>query len=192
MRAYWNTWGESVTGMKFRLRKRWWGLDVAIVTGDSFSDASRCADELWCLLCTCAVVFPPENHSRWSWCCEMMSQWSLLLFWEGSLKGEYTQTSGAVIWVSGTEWWGLLISHRPSTPAILVPLVEQSITRKNYVFYLSICMYPDLFGELFSQYDFSCLTVSQVGHYLHPLEPSIEQGKDHNPLAADCEGGINH
>ena len=24
---------------------------------DSGSDASRCADELWCFLCTCAVVF---------------------------------------------------------------------------------------------------------------------------------------
>ena len=95
----------------------------------------------------------------------------------------------AVIWVSGTEWLGLLISHRPSTPAISVPLMEQSITRKNCVFYLSICMYQDLFGELFSQCDFSCLTVSWVGHYLHPLEPGIEQGMDHNHLAADCKDG---
>ena len=31
---------------------------------------------------------------------------------------------GAVIWVSGTEWLGLLLSHQPSTPAILVPLME--------------------------------------------------------------------
>ena len=95
----------------------------------------------------------------------------------------------AVIWVSGTEWLGPLISHRPSTLAILVPLVEQSITRKNCVFYLAICMYPDLVGELFSQYDFSCLTVSQVGHYLHPLKPGNEQGMDHNPSAVDCKVG---
>ena len=79
-----------------------------------------------------------------------------------------------VIWVSGTEWLGLLISHRPSTLAISEPLMEQSITMKNCVFYLSICTYPDLFGELFSQYDLSCLTISQVGDYLHPLEPSIK------------------
>ena len=32
---------------------------------------------------------------------------------------------GAVIWVSGTEQLGLLLSHRPSTPAISVPLMEQ-------------------------------------------------------------------
>ena len=32
--------------------------------------------------------------------------------------------SGAVVWVSGTEQLGLLISHQPSTPAILVPLME--------------------------------------------------------------------
>ena len=31
----------------------------------------------------------------------------------------------AVIWVSGTEWLGPLLSHRPSTLAISVPLVEQ-------------------------------------------------------------------
>ena len=64
--------------------------------------------------------------------------------------------------------------------------------RKNCVFYLSICMYPDLFGELFSQYDFSCLTVSWVGHYLHSLEPGSKQGMDHNPSVANCKGRINH
>ena len=32
---------------------------------------------------------------------------------------------GAVVWVSGTEWLGLLLSHQPSTSAISVPLVEQ-------------------------------------------------------------------
>ena len=31
----------------------------------------------------------------------------------------------AVIWVSGTEWLGPLLSHQPSTLAILVPLMEQ-------------------------------------------------------------------
>ena len=31
----------------------------------------------------------------------------------------------AVIWVSGTEWLGLLLRHQPSTPAISVPLMEQ-------------------------------------------------------------------
>ena len=55
---------------------------------------------------------------------------------------------GAVVWVSGTEQLGLLRSHQPSTLAILVPLVEQSITRKNYVVCLSICMHPDPFVEL--------------------------------------------
>ena len=94
--------------------------------------------------------------------------------WGGKYIRRAHTNLGSVVWVSGTEWLGLLISHRPSTPAISVPLVEQSITRKNCVFYLSICMYPDLFGELFSQYDLSCLTVSWVGHYLHPLEPDIE------------------
>ena len=32
---------------------------------------------------------------------------------------------GAVVWVSGTEQLGLLLSQQPSTPAISVPLMEQ-------------------------------------------------------------------
>ena len=43
---------------------------------------------------------------------------------------------------------GILTSHRPSTLAISVPLMEQSITRMDCVICLSICMYPDLSWEL--------------------------------------------
>ena len=66
--------GESVTGMEFGLRKRWRGSDASIVTGDSGIDASRCTDELWHILCTCAVVFPPEDQSRQSLHHELTSQ----------------------------------------------------------------------------------------------------------------------
>ena len=52
---------------------------------------------------------------------------------------------GAVIWVFWHWTVGSTDKSRPSTLAILVPLMEQSITRMNYVFHLSICMYPDLF-----------------------------------------------
>ena len=71
-----------------------------------------------------------------------------MLFWEGTIKGEHTQTLGLSSGLSDTEWLGLLTNHRPSTPAISVPLVEQSLAKMNCVFPLSICMYPDLFGEL--------------------------------------------
>ena len=70
-----------------------------------------------------------------------------MLFQEGTIKGEHTGTLGLSSGSSDTEPSGLLISHRPSTPAISVPLVEKSITRMNHVFYLSICMYPDLSWE---------------------------------------------
>ena len=41
------------------------------------------------------------------------------------------------------------ISHAiPSTLAVLVPLKEKSIIRMDSVTCLSICMYPDLSGEL--------------------------------------------
>ena len=35
----------------------------------------------------------------------------------------------AVVWVSVTEWLGLLLSHQPSTPAILVPLKGKEYTQ---------------------------------------------------------------
>ena len=38
-------------------------LGVAIVTGDSGSDACRCADELWHFLCTCTVVSHGKNRA---------------------------------------------------------------------------------------------------------------------------------
>ena len=138
---------QSVTGMEFGLRKRRRGLDASIVTTDSRIDAGRYTDELQCFWCACTVVFLPEDQSRQLWCHEMTSQWSLVLFWKGTIKGEHTQTLGLSSGFSDTEQLGLLTSHRPSTPAILVPLMEQSITRMNCVFHLSICMYPDIFGN---------------------------------------------
>ena len=140
--------GESVTGIKLGLRKQLRGSDVFIVTRDSGIDAGRCTDELWHILCTYAVVFLLEDQSRWSWHHKMMSQWSLMLFWEGTIKGEHIQTLGLSSGILDTEQLGPLTSHRPSTLAIWVPLVEQSITRRNCVLYLSICMYPDFLGNL--------------------------------------------
>ena len=71
-----------------------------------------------------------------------------MLFWEGTIKEEHSGTSGLSSGSSDTEHLGLLTSHRPFTPAIWVPLVEQSITRMNCAFHLSICMYLDIVGEL--------------------------------------------
>ena len=71
-----------------------------------------------------------------------------MLLWEGTIKGEHTETSGLSSGSSDTEHLGLLTSHRPSTLAIMVPLMEQKITRRNCVICLSICMYSDLSGEI--------------------------------------------
>ena len=67
---------------------------------------------------------------------------------EGTIKGEHNQTLGLSSGCSDTKHSGLLTSHRPSTSAILVPLMEQSIIRMDHVIYLSICMYPDFSWEL--------------------------------------------
>ena len=76
-----------------------------------------------------------------------MPQRLLVLFKEGSIKGEHIQTLGLSSGSLDTEHSGLVTSHRPSTLAVSVPLMEQSITRMNCVLYLSICMYPGLSGE---------------------------------------------
>ena len=55
---------------------------------------------------------------------------------------------GAVIWVSGTEWLGLLLSHQPSTLAVSVPLMEWRISWKNCLPCLFICKHPDILGTL--------------------------------------------
>ena len=78
----------------------------------------------------------------------MTSQGSLMLLREGTIKGEQNQTCGLLSGSSDTEHLGLLTSHRPSTSAILVPCMEQSIIRMDCVICLSICMYPDISGEL--------------------------------------------
>ena len=39
---------------------------------------------------------------------------------------------------------------------------------------------PRLICDTLSKYDFSCLLVSWVVHYLHPLKPGIREGMDHN------------
>ena len=67
---------------------------------------------------------------------------------EGTIKEEHNQTSGLSSGSSDTKHLGLVTIHRPSTSATLVPFVEQSILRMDHVIYLSICMYPDLSGEL--------------------------------------------
>ena len=126
--------------MMFRCIYSIWGSSM---------DASRCADKWQCFWCTYTVVFPLEDQSRQSWHHEMRSQWFLMLLREGTIKGEPNKTLGLSSGSSDTKHLGLFTSHRPSTLAISMPLMEQNIIRMNCVIYLSICMYRDLSGELF-------------------------------------------
>ena len=71
-----------------------------------------------------------------------------MLLWEGTIKGKHIQTLGLSSGFLDIEWLGLLTSHRPSTPAISVSVMEQSITRMNCVLYLSIWMYLDFLGNV--------------------------------------------
>ena len=83
-----------------------------------------------------------------------------MLLREGTIKGEHNRTSGLSSGSSDTKHSGVLTSHRPSTLAILVPLMAQSITR-NGLCDLFIHMHvPRPFWGTFSQCDFSCLMLA--------------------------------
>ena len=49
---------------------------------------------------------------------------------------------GSVIWVSGTEQFGLLLSHWPSTLAISVPLIDQEYTQDELSSFFFLYMHP--------------------------------------------------
>ena len=107
----------------------------------------------------------------------MTSQGSLMLFWEGTIKGEYTRTLGLSSGSSDTECLGLVISHRPSTPAISVSLMEQSITRMNWFFSFIHMHVPRPFWGTFSQCDFSCLTLAGYVTTCIPLNPVLSEAQ---------------
>ena len=85
-------------------------MGVAIVTEDSGSDTSGCADELWHFLCACAVVFPWKSRAE-----IVMSLDDVTVITNAIWGGKYIRRASsslkAVVWVSGTEWLGLLLSH---------------------------------------------------------------------------------
>ena len=54
---------------------------------------------------------------------------------------------GVVILVSGTEWFGLLLSHQPFTLDISVPLMEQEYTQDELSSLFISVPAPRLFGN---------------------------------------------
>ena len=67
--------------------------------------------------------------------------------WGGKYIRRASWSFGAVIWVSGTEWVGLLLSHQPSTLAILVTLVEQDDIQDELPSLFIHVHVPRLFGN---------------------------------------------
>ena len=61
-----------------------------------------------------------------------------------------------------------------------MPLVEQEYIPVELCALFILLHVPRLIWDALSWYEFSCLLVSWVAHYLHPLKPSIREGMDHN------------
>ena len=130
-----------------------------------------------------------EDQSRQSWHHEMTSQGSLMLFREGTIKGEHTWTLGCCM----LYFWYWMFRSANNSQTLYSSCLSAfcgAEHNQNELCALFIHMkVPRPFWGTFSQCNFSCL---MIGHYLHPLEPGIDQSMDHNPSAVDCEGGINH
>ena len=67
--------------------------------------------------------------------------------WGGKYIRRAHSSFRAVIWVSDTEWLGLLLSHQPSTLAILVPLMEQEYIQDELCSLFIHVHAPRLFGN---------------------------------------------
>ena len=129
-----------VTGTELGLRKRWRGSDAFIVINWGFQHGCWQMHR-W------TVVLLVHMHSGFP---AGRSKQTIVTSWVGTIKGEHTRTLGLLSGSSDTEHLGLLTSHRPSTSAILVPLVEQSITRMNCVFLFIHMHVPRPFWGIFS------------------------------------------
>ena len=70
-----------------------------------------------------------------------------MLFWGGKYIRRAHTNLRVVVWVSGTEWLGLLSSHQPSTSAVLVPLMEQEYIHDELSALFIHVHAPRLFGN---------------------------------------------
>ena len=173
--------GESVTDLKFGLWKTWEGSCV-VEENSWWGCQHRCSQILAISLCMHSA-FPAEMGEQM-----ILTSFSdiiiiLLLHLGIEYKRKVHKSLRAVVWVSGTEWLGwLLRGHWPSTLAILVPPVEQEyIPVELWALFIHLHV-PRHIWDTLSKYDFGCLLVSWVIHYLHPLKPCIGEGTEHNLL----------
>ena len=80
----------------------------------------------------------------------MTSQGSLVLQWEGTIKGEHDQALGLLLLSSGCFDASIRVFNKPQTlyfGCFGAPRVG-SMSRMHSVVFLSISLHPDLFGGL--------------------------------------------
>ena len=93
----------------------------------------------------------------------MMSRGSLMLQWEGTIKGEQDQASGLLLLLSGCFATSVWVLDKPQTlyfGCLGAPCVG-SISRMHSVVCFSISMHPDLFGGLWVICDFIYLMAAR-------------------------------
>ena len=127
------------------------GSCVAIVIVNFGSNTGKCTDKLDVSSVHVHSGFPTEKVEQMI----MTSFYDVTMISHAIGGGNYiweaNMSLGAVIWVFGTEQLGqLLRSHRPSTLAILVSLMEQEYNLDELcVFFINLHV-PRPFWELFS------------------------------------------
>ena len=193
MRVHQNTWGRVS-----QAQKRDWKRDEEV--------QSLCNIwGFWCgyqLICRWTMVVPMYMYNSFpAGRLEQMimtSLYDIMRISHAVKGGNYKRRAGlnpgativTVFWMFWYKAFGL--ANKPQTLYLgcLGAPQRGSITRMDSATYLSICTLPDLSGgRLVSA---TLVVWWQLGRSLpSPLEPGIEWSMDHNPLVANCKGGIN-
>ena len=116
-----------------------------------------------------------DNHDIIRWCQNDCSYYLGREVYKESLLGLQSCCLG---------FWHWTVRTIVKSPTLYSGYINASHEARVYSGWTAFLVYSwactQMLWEHFSYYDLSCLTVSWVGHYLHPLEPSIKQGMDYN------------
>ena len=112
-------------------------------------DASRYADKPWWFQCACAAVFPTRKSEQMI----MTSRYDVMRISLAVEGGKYKRRAhmilgATVVWVFWYTVFGSISKPQTLYFGCLSTSLGTSIIRMDRVTCLSICMYPDLSGEL--------------------------------------------
>ena len=131
---------------------------LSVIFGIFGMNAGRCADESMAVLLHMCSGFPTKWLEQMIVTSLYDYQGSLMLQWEGTIKGEHDWALGLLLLSSGCFNTSVWVFGKPQT--LSAPWVG-NISRMHSVVCFSKSMHPDLFGGLWVICDFIYLTAAR-------------------------------